>query len=88
MSSVDITDIQIEYEVIKMLSNYFSVGRRKIESNSRLVEDLYVDSMSVVEIVMALNEAFGIELDEVEVGRWKFVGDICWSVKLNINSRK
>ncbi|CAI8937982.1 acyl carrier protein [Pseudomonas sp. IT-P253] len=73
-------DLEIERQVIKVLSDYFSVGRRKIESSSRLVEDLYMDSMSVVEIVMALNEAFGVELPAEEVAGWRTVADICYLV--------
>lgn len=71
----------IEFQVIKVLSDYFSVGRRKVESSLRLVEDLYVDSMSLVEIVMALNEEFEVDLLAAEVSDWRTVLDICHSVK-------
>lgn len=71
---------EIERLVIKVLSDYLPVGRRKIESSSRLVEDLYVDSMSVVEIVMILNEAFGVELSAGAVSEWVTVADISRSV--------
>jgi acyl carrier protein len=81
MKSMHAADLQIESQVIKVLSEYFPVGRRKIERQSRLVEDLYVDSMSIVEMVMALNESFAIELPEAQVSEWKTVGDICRSVK-------
>jgi acyl carrier protein len=81
MQSMHVADLQIESQVIKVLSEYFPVGRRKIERASRLVEDLYVDSMSLVEIVMALNESFAIELPQAQVSEWKTVEDICRSVK-------
>lgn len=81
MQSMQTVDLQIESQVIKVLSEYFPVGRRKIERASRLVEDLYVDSMSIVEMVMALNESFAIELPESQVSEWRTVGDICLSVK-------
>lgn len=81
MSDEQVVDVEIERQVIRILSDYFPVGRRKIESESRLVEDLYVDSMSIVEIVMALNESFAIELPESAVSEWRIVGDICCSVK-------
>lgn len=72
---------EVENEIIKVLSDYFPAGRRKTQIDSRLVEDLYVDSISLVEIVMALNETFGIELPEAEVGTWRTVKDVCFSVK-------
>ncbi|MGJ7515646.1 phosphopantetheine-binding protein [Pseudomonas baetica] len=71
----------VENQVIKVLMDYFPADRRKIEAASRLVEDLYVDSISLVEIVMALNETFGIELPESGVRGWGTVKDICDSVK-------
>ena len=67
-------------QVIKVLSDYFPVGRREISLTSRLVEDLYVDSISLVEIVMALNEAFDIDIPEDSVGLWRTVEDVCESV--------
>lgn len=72
-----------ERQVKNVLSAYFAQGRRIIESDSRLVEDLYVDSMGMVEIVMALNQAFGVELAEAAVAQWKTVGDICRSVEMS-----
>lgn len=67
---------EVERQVIKVLSIYVQMGRRPIEADSRLVEDLYVDSMSVVEIVMALNEVFGVELPQQGVAKWRTVADI------------
>lgn len=75
---MDINSAQfdIESRVIKVLSDYFTVGRRRIDCGSRLVEDLYVDSMSLVEIVMALNEAFQVEMPATGVAQWRTVADI------------
>jgi acyl carrier protein len=71
------SDLEVERQVIQILSDYFPVGRGVIEASSRLVEDLYVDSMNVVEIVMALNEAFDVELPAAGVAEWRAVEDIC-----------
>jgi len=61
-------------------------GLANRQSESRLVEDLYVGSMSVVEIVMALNETFGIELPEAVVSGWRTVGHICCSVQRSMKA--
>lgn len=74
---VDETDFWLESQVIKLLSDYFPARRGKIGIESRLVEDLGVDSISLVEVVMALNERFAIELPDAGVGEWKTVRDIC-----------
>lgn len=81
-------ELEIERKVIKVLSDYFPVGRRTIEARSRLVEDLYVDSMNVVEIVMIVNEVFDVELPQADVAKWRLVSDICDLVSRNkINLR-
>lgn len=70
----------VEHQVIDVLSEYFSADHRGIERESSLVEDLYLDSLGVVEIVMILNDFFGIELPASGVAEWRFVADICTSV--------
>lgn len=46
-----------------------------------MIEDLSIDSMSLVELVLEVNNAFGIELSEDEVGEWRTVQDIVESVR-------
>ena len=70
-----------ELQVIQVLSGYLRVDRRTITSNSRLVEHLCVDSVGVVEIVMSINETFGVDLPDAVVAQWRTVGDICCSVR-------
>ncbi|WP_339102107.1 phosphopantetheine-binding protein [Pseudomonas sp. G166] len=53
------------------------MGGRNVEVGLRLIEDLYIDSMSLVEIVMMLNEMFSIELPAEGVGMCRTVKDIC-----------
>nr|WP_269137511.1 phosphopantetheine-binding protein [Pseudomonas sp. PGPR40] len=72
----------LERQVVQVLSGCLLVDRRTIETDSRLVEDLHVDSVDVVEIVMSLNEAFGIDLPNAEVTEWRTVGDICCLVSV------
>ena len=87
MSGVLCAELEVESRVMKILADYLPSSNRKVERRSRLVEDLYVDSIGVVEIVMTLNEAFYIDLPESEVEGWRVVEDICCSVKLSIERR-
>lgn len=77
----------LERQVIKLLSGYLRVDRRTINSDSRLVEDLCVDSVGVVEVVMSINEAFDIDLPDADVTEWRTVGDICCLVRKCIISK-
>ncbi|WP_433739483.1 phosphopantetheine-binding protein [Pseudomonas putida] len=82
MSVLLSSELEVEHQVIKTLSKYFPPSHPRIELNSRLVEDLYADSISLVEIVMELNEVFGLELPEAGIEEWKTVSDICESIKV------
>ena len=64
-------------QVLGLLAVGFSGGCKNIELASRLVEDLYMDSLGLVEVVMALNEVFDIQLSEEVVAKWRTVEDIC-----------
>ncbi|WP_225917548.1 phosphopantetheine-binding protein [Pseudomonas zanjanensis] len=68
---------ETEGKVIELLSDYFSMDYGVIVLGSSLVEDLYVDSIELLEIVMMLNDAFGIVLPEREVANLRVVDDIC-----------
>ncbi|SEE34699.1 phosphopantetheine-binding protein [Pseudomonas migulae] len=69
--------VEVEHQVIKLLSDCLSLDCCDIEISSRLVEDLYVDSMSVIEIVLLINEVYEIELPSEGVAAWRTVQDIC-----------
>ena len=43
---------------------------------ARIIEDLGADSLAMVELVMALEDAFGISVPEEQVAEIKTVGDI------------
>jgi acyl carrier protein len=81
MTASEDDGLDIQHKVIGVVADYFSVCHRTVGISSRLVEDLYLDSMGVVELVMALNDAFAIELPESGVAEWKTVGDICRTIE-------
>jgi len=81
MSDALTVKLETERKVFQVLSDYLKVNRRTIELDCRLVEDFYIDSIGLVEVVMALNQAFGVELPEDAVEQWKIVMDICTSLE-------
>lgn len=46
----------------------------KLESN--LTDDLGADSLDAIELIMAVEEAFSVEIDDSEASKIKFVSDI------------
>ena len=49
--------------------------RRRRPRRSRFTEDLDVDSLSMVEVVVAAEEKFGVKIPDDEVQNLKTVGD-------------
>ena len=63
-------------EVKKMLANQLIIDVKKIEENSRLVEDLGADSLDMIEMLMTLEEKFGITIPDEKTSELKTVADI------------
>ena len=53
----------------------------EITWDSKLGDDLMLDSLSMVELVMFLEECFGIEIPDEEAGNIVTVGDACSTIK-------
>ena len=63
-------------KVCKMLAEQLGIPEEKITTESEVVKDLGADSLDVVELMMALEDEYGITLPEGEVENLKTVGDI------------
>ncbi|AEE15048.1 Acyl carrier protein [Thermodesulfobium narugense DSM 14796] len=61
--------------VKKIISNQLGIEEGTIEMNSSFVDDLGADSLDTVEMVMAFEEEFGVEIPDKEVEKIKTVGD-------------
>ena len=66
----------IEEKVKELISNIMKdVDIEDILPESSLIEDLGADSLTVVELVMAMEENFNLEIDDEEAGRLFSVQD-------------
>jgi NADH dehydrogenase (ubiquinone) 1 alpha/beta subcomplex 1 len=52
--------------VVGVISNFEKVDPKKVSEVAKFVEDLGLDSLDVVEVVMALEEEFTIEIPDNE----------------------
>ncbi len=55
---------EIEEKVIKIVADQLNVEASEISSDSSFVDDLGADSLDTVELVMAFEEEFGIEIPD------------------------
>ena len=68
---------QVMYEkVCKMLAEQLDISADTITPQSEVVKDLGADSLDVVELMMALEDEYGITLPEGDVENVKTVQDI------------
>ena len=54
-----------------------------ITLDTSLAEDLEADSLDAVEVIMALEDEFGIEIPDEEAEHFKTIGDICKFIENN-----
>lgn len=68
-------------QVKKILAEQFSMSEDDINMNTSFVEDIGADSLDLVELVMALEQEFDLEIDDDEVEKIKTVGDAVRYIK-------
>ncbi len=55
---------EVEKEVIKVVASHLGVEEGKVSLDSSFVDDLGADSLDQVELVMALEEKFNVEISD------------------------
>lgn len=67
----------MEFEKVRdIIVETLACDAEQVTPEARLAEDLGADSLASVELVMALEEAFGISVDDADLPNLKTVGDI------------
>lgn len=65
----------IESKVKSIIADQLGVGEDEIKAESSFIEDLGADSLDIVELVMAMEEEFEVEIPDEEAENIKTVGD-------------
>lgn len=65
----------VEAKVKSIIADQLGVGEDEIKPESSFIEDLGADSLDIVELVMAMEEEFEVEIPDEEAENIKTVGD-------------
>jgi len=76
-----LSDEELFKQVQLIIEEQLGVTREKVRLEASFTTDLGADSLDVVELVMAFEEKFGIEIDDDSAGQIKTVGDIVYYIK-------
>lgn len=73
----------MEERVIKIIADKIGLDASKINANSNFKDDLEADSIDLLELVMTLEEEYGIVLEDKDIEGVKTVGDVLNIIKAN-----
>ena len=76
---------EITQKVIDIVAKHLELDRAKVKPESSFTEDLKADSLAVVELVLALEESFNIEIPDEETEKIKTVGDAITYIETHRN---
>jgi acyl carrier protein len=66
----------IEAQVKEIIVDQLGVEEEAVTMETHLMKDLEADSLDAVEIIMAIEEEFDIEVPDEEAEKFQVVGDI------------
>lgn len=67
----------------EIVSEQLEIDAETITSDTRLNEDLNADSLDVVEMLMALEDEFGVDIPDEEIEKMKTIGDVVNFIQAN-----
>ena len=69
-------DLNVAGQIRELVSGQLGVESSQVVPDARILEDLGADSLDVVELVMALEEAFDLVVSDEDVENLRTIGDV------------
>lgn len=70
-------------KIQKLLADQLNIAPEKITPDSKLLEDLGADSLDFVEMLMALEDDFGVTITDEQAKELKTVNDVIKFIENN-----
>lgn len=67
----------------EIVAEQLEIDAETITPETRLNEDLNADSLDVVEMLMALEDEFGVDIPDEEIEKMKTIGDVVSFIEAN-----
>jgi len=72
--------------VQEIIVEQLGVSPEKVKPEARFIDDLGADSLDTVELIMALEEEFGVEIPDEDAEKMVTVGDALSYLKVHVKS--
>jgi acyl carrier protein len=69
-------DSELAGRICTIVADHLGVDVREVTPEANILDDLGADSLDVVELVMSLEDAFDIQVDDEEVEAMRTIRDI------------
>lgn len=76
--------MSIEEKVIEIIAQKLNLSKDQVKPEASFVDDLGADSLDLVELVMAMEEAFGMEVPDEDAEKLRTVKDVIDYVKSKV----
>ena len=71
-------------KVQALIAELMGLDKSKITESSDFIVDLKADSLDIVQMLIAMENEFGVEFDDEEMHNIKTVGDVVTYLKKNV----
>ena len=71
-------------KIQEMLAEQLEVDKSELTMDTNMAKDLEADSLDVVELLMAIEDEFGVEIPEEEIENIKTIGDLTEYIQNNM----
>ncbi len=78
----------LEAKIKKIIVEQLGVDEKEVTPSAKLEDDLGADSLDIVELSMAMEEAFELEISDEEVCKWKMVSDVVHTVQTGLDKKQ
>jgi acyl carrier protein len=72
----EMTAVDMKKRIVEIIATQLGIDQADITPQANVVDDLGADSLDVVELIMALEEEFNLEIPDEEAEKIKNVQDI------------